>query len=277
MNRLSSLGSSDPQQSTESQHSHPTNQTHPGPRPQPPATLPHLSPTIDRPRRFFLPASYEPNYRYPLIVWLHGNGHNENEVTQVMPHISIQNYLAVGVRGSRSIDPAGHRFDWATSPAAVARCEDGIFQAIDEASERYSVHPDRVFLAGYGAGGTMARRIALRHADAFAGCVSLGGRFPRGGGLLSNLAVARTLDHFWALGIDNPQVSADDFASDLELISTARLRMDIRRYTVDDEMVREVLRDVDAWVMRLVTGGQAAGGAAAIDKWKTVEVGFSAN
>ncbi len=267
MNRLSPLGLSD---SKVASH-----------QPTPPAAHAAIeaakSPLghwIDRPQRFFLPVNYEPNYRYPLIVWLHSDGYNENQISQVMPHISLQNYVGVGIRGSRSVDPVGHCFDWSSQKAAVVRCENAIWQAIEDASERYSIHPERVFLAGYGAGGTMARRVALRQPTAFAGCISLGGRFPRGGGVLSNLAAARQLRNFWAVAMQNPQISDGDFEQDIALASAARLRLDVRRYTVADEMVQEVLRDVDAWIMELVTGVQTLSFSS---RWDTQPVSFSAN
>lgn len=232
-------------------------------------------PTLQRPLRFVLPSGYEPNYKYPLVLWFHSDGYNENQISQVMPHISLQNYIGVGIRGSRSIDPAGHRFDWNFSAASASRCEDAVWQAIDEATDRYSVHPQRVFLAGYAAGGSMAQRIALNHPSAFAGCISLGGRFPRGGAVLSNLAAARELPHLWAVGIDNPRLTSDAFASDVDLVSAARLKMEIRRYTVGDEMVREILNDVDRWIMARIHGGSAP--SPPLDAWGTVEVGFSGN
>lgn len=230
--------------------------------------------SIGRPRRFFLPARYEPNYRYPLIIWLHNNGHNENQISQVLPHISLQNYVGVGIRGSHSADTVGHRFDWSGRPAAVARCEEAVWQAIDDASSRYSINPERVFLAGYGAGGTMACRVALQHPRAFAGCISLGGRLPRGGRVLSNLSQARNLRTLWAVGTENRSISQADFEDDIALAASARLRLDVRRYTVDDEMVHEILRDVDAWIMSRVTGSDSQPPA---PDWQTVEVGFSSN
>jgi len=269
MNRFSSLGSSNPSDNPQSSGQHP------GSLISTLSALPHLTNSIDRPRRYFLPHRYEPKYRYPLIVWLHSDGHNENQISQVMPHISSQNYVGVGIRGSRSVDPVGHRFDWSFNPPAVSRCEDAIFQAIDDASNRYSIHPERVFLAGYGAGGTMARRVSLRHGSAFAGCISLGGRFPSGGGIFSNLAASRTVQHFWAVAIDSAVMSHDEFARDVEMISAARLQMEVRRYTVGDEMVREVLRDVDKWTMQRVTGAAAV--ATPQEDWSTVAVGFSTN
>ena len=44
---------------------------------------------------FFVPLHYEPNYAYPLVVWLHGPGDGHRQLKQVMPHISLRNYVAV--------------------------------------------------------------------------------------------------------------------------------------------------------------------------------------
>src|SRR5688572_11135042 len=38
-----------------------------------------------------LPENYEPNYPYPLILWLHGAGGDERDVLDVLPKISMQN------------------------------------------------------------------------------------------------------------------------------------------------------------------------------------------
>ncbi|MGV3484420.1 MAG: alpha/beta hydrolase [Planctomycetaceae bacterium] len=249
MNRLSLLASSDssPKQPAAKQHS----------------------------RTFFLPLRYEPGYRYPLIVWLHSDGYNEHQVGHVLPHISTRNYVGVGVRGSLAMDSGGRRFAWTHTPAAIARCEDSIWQAVDEASARYSIHRDRIFLAGYGEGGTMARRIALQRSSHFAGCVALGGRLPRGGAVLSNLAAARSFRNLWAVAIRNPKLTQEQFDEDIRLAADARLRLDVRRYTTDDEMVTEVLSDVNAWIMRIVTG--QAEQEAMVQDWSTVPVQFSSN
>ena len=47
------------------------------------------------PHATFAPMHYEPNYAYPLLVWLHGYASNEHELRQVMPQVSMRNYVAV--------------------------------------------------------------------------------------------------------------------------------------------------------------------------------------
>ena len=41
------------------------------------------------PHALFGPLHYEPNYAYPLIVWLHGPGGSERDLRQTMPMISV--------------------------------------------------------------------------------------------------------------------------------------------------------------------------------------------
>ena len=53
----------------------------------------------DFPHALFAPMHYTPGYAYPLIVWLHGHGGDERQLQRVMPSVSMQNYMAVALRG----------------------------------------------------------------------------------------------------------------------------------------------------------------------------------
>src|SRR5439155_9722423 len=52
-----------------------------------------------RPVRTFLPTGYEPNYPYPLLVFLHGHGSSEEQILNLAPHVSRRNYISIGLRG----------------------------------------------------------------------------------------------------------------------------------------------------------------------------------
>ena len=57
---------------------------------------------IDSVVRSILPEHYEPGYAYPLVLWFHGDGSSEAEISSVMPNISDRNYhRARNVRGNR--------------------------------------------------------------------------------------------------------------------------------------------------------------------------------
>jgi phospholipase/carboxylesterase len=223
---------------------------------------------------YFLPSRYEPNYRYPLVVWLHADGGCQRELADVMPHISTQNYVGVGIRATRACDSAGHRFQWLQTPLGTAVAEDAVFAAIDSASRKYSVNPNRIYLAGYREGGTMALRIALRNANEIDGAISLDGALPRGGRPLTDLESARKLAILSAVAIDGDRYPMNKVCEDLRMWHTANLRMDMRQYTVEDCMVTEVLADVNAWIMRRVTGQTNQG---CVPDNETVPVEFSAN
>src|SRR3954452_23512491 len=51
------------------------------------------------PVRTFLPAGYEPRYPYPLIVFFHGHGGNEEQILRLAPKLSRRNYICIGLRG----------------------------------------------------------------------------------------------------------------------------------------------------------------------------------
>src|SRR3954464_15095965 len=51
------------------------------------------------PVRTFLPTGYEPNYPYPLLVFFHGHGGNEEQILRLAPRLSRRNYICIGLRG----------------------------------------------------------------------------------------------------------------------------------------------------------------------------------
>ncbi len=225
-------------------------------------------------RSFFLPMHYTPSYAYPLIVWLHSDGFNENQIDHVMPHISLRNYVGVGIRGTKAADSMGHRFDWHASPAAIVTTHDAVAEAVDEAIERFSVNPERIVLAGYRRGGTMALRIAMRDPHRFAGAISVGGRMPQGAIRNVNELRARRLPMLWQWGVANSQFSDAELNSDCRSLLSLGGQVEVRKYPGDDEMDTVVLRDVDDWIMRRVISNTSVTDS---DQWATSPTSYSSN
>src|SRR5713226_9848406 len=57
------------------------------------------------PIRTFAPTCYEPRYPYPLIVFLHGYGGNEEQILRLAPRVSRRNYVSIGLRGPVGLGP----------------------------------------------------------------------------------------------------------------------------------------------------------------------------
>ena len=227
-------------------------------------------------RAFFLPLHYEANYRYPLVVWLHNDGFNEAQINCVMPHISVRNYVAAGVRAPRAVDAKGHRFEWSRSDAAVDAAHDSVMQAIDAAQERFSIHPSRIVLAGYKAGGTMAMTIAMREPSLFAGVVTLGGYFSDHGRLFNDLLALRRrqLPMLWQWASESHGFRNDQIRRDIQTAMMLKAKVEIRQYNDDDEMNTVALADINDWIMSRVVAGQDV---TASDCWGSHPTAFSSN
>jgi hypothetical protein len=105
--------------------------------------------------KMFVPDSYTPHYRYPLVCYLHEDLRSESDLDWWFPAVSDQNYLALGVRApfpSRSGFPGQFRWHGQRPDA----CTGALLTAVDDAVKEWSVHPDRIYLMGTGAGAVTA-------------------------------------------------------------------------------------------------------------------------
>lgn len=203
------------------------------------------------PHSLVAPLHYERNYSYPLVVWLHSTGGDEREVQQVMPLVSLRNYAALAVRGPMK-ERAG--YSWPQTADTIAAAEHSVLEGISRARERFNIHSERIFIAGYEAGGTMAVRLALRHPQHFAGAVSLNGSLPEGFAPLARFSEAREVKLLVAHCRDSQAYPLDRVCQDLSLLHTAAIPLTLRQYPCDDELTTQMLRDMDVWLMQQVTG-----------------------
>jgi len=197
------------------------------------------------------PLHYESKYAYPLLIWLHSPGGDERELARVMPLISLRNYVSLAVRG-----PAAEQrgYGWQQTADSIQTAEQRIAEAMLAAQRRFNVHSQRVFLTGYGSGGTMAIRLALRRPDLYAGAASLGGPFPEGHAPLARLAQARRSRILIEHQRDSLHYPIDRVCQELSLFHAAGMSVTLRQYPCPDELTTQMLHDLDVWLMEQVTG-----------------------
>jgi phospholipase/carboxylesterase len=206
-----------------------------------------------QPHTLFAPLHYEPNYAYPLVIWLHGQAGDERQLQKIMPLVSMRNYVGVGVRGTAD-SPLGRGFFWPSTEDSSLAARQQVFDAIDVAQEKFNINPERIFLAGYQCGGTMALRIALASPGVFAGALSIGGKFPIGQAPLSRLAQIRRLPLFLAHCRDSQTYTVEHVCDELRLFHSAGMAVSVRQYPCGDELTTQMLHDADVWMMERVTG-----------------------
>jgi phospholipase/carboxylesterase len=211
-------------------------------------------PAAQTARALFAPLHYERNYAYPLLVWLHGPGTDERHLMRIMPVVSMRNYVAVAPRGVPILCEDGTQtWGWSQSPEKLQQAEQQILDCIDDAQRRFHISPSRLFLAGFGCGGTMAFRMAMSFPARFAGVLSIGGSFPLGQSPLRQWSEARRLAVFLAVGRDSLEYPPAKACDDLRLFHAAGLSVTLRQYPIGQELSPQILRDVDRWIIEQIT------------------------
>jgi phospholipase/carboxylesterase len=208
----------------------------------------------------FSPLHYEPNYAYPLIVWLHGPGADERQLRKIMPSISMRNYVGAAVRGTLALGSREAGFAWSQSAGHIRRAEERTLAAVAAAQRRFNISSSRIFLAGFDCGGTMALRIACQYPDRFAGVLSMGGEFPLGNAPLSRLAEVRRLAVLLATGRDSDRYPPERVCENLRLFYAAGMSIHLRQYPVAQDLTTQMLSDMDRWIMEQITSPSGAPG-----------------
>lgn len=237
------------------------------------------------PHVLFYPLHYEVGYSYPLLVWLHGRGGDERQVMRVMPKLSMRNYVAVAPQGFpqdqdkqesfcrsskvssniwNSLDVTSIingsvrskvQYDWQETDEMLTEAEQRIFDCISIAKKRANIASNRIFLAGFGTGGTLAMRLGLLYPESFAGVASLGGAFPQARNVMHRWVAARDLAVFLGFGQNSTTFSPNTARQTLELLHTAGVPTVAKEYVCGQELVPQMLQDLNHWMMNLVCGG----------------------
>lgn len=126
----------------------------------------------------FRPEHYEPGYAYPLIIWLHADGGSEQDLHEVMPQVSLRNYLGLSFRAPaiKPEDPA-KGYHWPDSHLFVKQFAETIQQTVQELKKVLNIHERRIYLAGTGSGCSVATKLMMLAPHLFAGAALFKGCF----------------------------------------------------------------------------------------------------
>jgi phospholipase/carboxylesterase len=203
------------------------------------------------PVRTFLPVGYEPRYAYPLLVFFHGHGGNEEQILKLAPRLSRRNYVSIGLRGPICLGPRGRDkvgYSWGGA-TQISLLEDYLLQAVLETRRYFHVHSERVYLAGFAEGATLAYRLGLCFPDRLAGVISLNGHLPRFDRPLLRLPEARSLRVFIGHGIANSVVPLSMARQDYRLLYSAGVPIQMHTYPTNHRLHADMLRDINRWII----------------------------
>jgi phospholipase/carboxylesterase len=203
------------------------------------------------PVRTFLPTGYEPRYPYPLIVFLHGHGGNEEQVLRFAPRLSRRNFICIGLRGPVFLghdDNNLRGFGWGDGNHRTL-VEDYLLRAVEETRRTYHVHSERIYLAGFAEGAAMAYRLGLTFPEKLAGVIALNGAMPRLDRPLLRFPEVRDLRVFIGHGIANARVPLTLAKEDHRLLYTAGLSVTMHTYATTQKVHPDMLRDLNRWII----------------------------
>ncbi len=205
-----------------------------------------------QPLRTFLPTGYEPNYPYPLLVFLHGHGGCEEQILRLAPRLSRRNCVCISLRGPHELGarPDGRPgYGWGVDGQYDTLVEDYVFRAVEQTRRNYHVHSERIYLAGFCEGAQLAYRLGMLYPEKFGGVISLNGALPRGRGPLLRLPEVRQLKVLIGHGIANPIVPLSLAQADYRLFYAAGMDVKMHTYPSTHRLHRDMLRDVNRWIM----------------------------
>jgi phospholipase/carboxylesterase len=206
------------------------------------------------PYNTFIPMHYERGYAYPLVVWLHGSPGNERELRQVMPLVSMRNYVGVAPRGTFAERRTRDAYGWRQSAGDIEEAEARIEDCVRLTRQRYNIHPDRIFVVGQGSGGTMALRVAWNSPEKYAGVATIGGPMPWHLCPLRRVKQIRRLPCLLAMSRNSRLYPDARVCTDLRLLHAAGCTVALRQYPGGDELTTVMLSDLDRWLMEFVCG-----------------------
>lgn len=203
------------------------------------------------PVRTFLPFGYEPRYPYPLLVFFHGQGGNEEQILRLAPRLSRRNYISIGLRGPVCLGPKPNGqigYSWGDE-ANMTLLEDYLLRAVEQTRLNYHVHSERIYLAGLAEGAQVAYRLGLTFAERLGGLISLNGNMPRYGRPLFRMNSIRSLRVFIGHGIANAVVPLSLAREDHRLLYNAGLQVEMKTYPATHRLHPDMLRDVNRWII----------------------------
>lgn len=133
------------------------------------------------PYHLFVPRSFEPTNRYPLLVWLNWKGHRDEQFVHLElviddpEHIEKYRFFILALP------------NWGARDGVANCCVDGSVLALEilrKTVHEYPVDEDRVYLTGLSAGGGRCWEMAMRYPELFAAVTPMAS----GGGDVSRVA-----------------------------------------------------------------------------------------
>ncbi len=141
------------------------------------------------PYRLFVPAKYDRQQKYPLIIFLHGAGERGADNTRQLVHTQVLRFISDEVQAEHPCFliapqcPAGEKWmevDWRKNPVPPLPEQPSLpmrltLELLDALQKEFSIDADRIYVTGLSMGGYGTYDLVLRRPDRIAAAVPVCG------------------------------------------------------------------------------------------------------
>jgi predicted esterase len=207
--------------------------------------------------RLRLPASHDAAKAYPLVVGLHGNGSNADNLMQSMPTDAFEGMICAAPEAAYArTDLAslrGEHFSWylpdadrSLWPMLDSLTTDYILRVVDDVSKRHRV--SRVILLGFSQGVSVAYLAAMKRPDRIGGIVAFAGSFPRNSVTPEQLTAASRIRVMIGHGTTDAQVPLEASERARDLLRDAGYKVQFETFDGGHALPPDVVRNAGNWI-----------------------------
>jgi len=219
-------------------------------------TIPVVGPRVHR-CRLRLPSAAVTGKAYPLVVGLHGNGGNAEEMMQSLTPEAFPGMICAAPEGAYSRDDLsfqpGPHFSWympgvdrASWPIVDPPTADYILAVVEEVSKTHPVSD--VILLGFSQGVSAAYLTALKRPERFSAVVAFAGSLPRESITPEQLKAGNRLRIMIACGINDAQVGLQRSEQARDLLREAGYRVQFETFEGGHNLPPDMMRRTGQWI-----------------------------
>ena len=199
--------------------------------------------------------------KYPTIVTLHGRGTDEYDLLPLVESLELNDVLLVSPRAPLLFNPGGMMsgFAWyevgeegVPHPQTFRSSVDLLRRFLGEIKEAYPVNPERLVLLGFSQGTVMAYAAGLLEPQSFRGIAALSGYVPNKSGLPFKVQQLTHLPIFISHGEFDEVIPVGFGRESADFLKGAGGDVDYHEYPMGHEVREETLRDLGAWIGKLI-------------------------
>ncbi len=207
------------------------------------------------PVSIFVPERYEERYAYPLMIWFHGDGADEDQLEGVMHAVSPQNYLGLGLRGNHECLHGGYRWNSGSLKFGSLPLMDLLHVTACRMRRAFHIHSERIFVGGSDFGASVALQVLAERPDWFAGAVLMNPCWSPGDPQPERLNELRGMPILQAVSRCATDQNLARNVETVRLLRTAGARLTVELFDQVPDVESGDVRFIDHWVMSQLNQG----------------------